>query len=142
MNFHKYYSGKKVAPILTIYIGGNHEACNHHKELYYGGWAAPNIYFMGYSNVIRYKGLKIGGISGIYKPGYYDRGYYEKIPCDQSIREYEDSLEAAYHYRHIEISKLRSYQQHLDIMLSHDWPSHMCEYGDLNTLLRIKPWFK
>jgi len=27
--FHEYYSGKKVAPVLTIFVGGNHEASNH-----------------------------------------------------------------------------------------------------------------
>jgi hypothetical protein len=26
----------KVAPILTIFVGGNHEAANHLRELYVG----------------------------------------------------------------------------------------------------------
>jgi hypothetical protein len=30
-------------------VGGNHEASNYMRELFYGGWAAPNIYFLGYS---------------------------------------------------------------------------------------------
>lgn len=34
----RYYSGEKVAPVLTIFIGGNHEASNHSWELPYGGW--------------------------------------------------------------------------------------------------------
>lgn len=33
-DFHKYYDGTKVAPILTIFIGGNHEAATHLHELY------------------------------------------------------------------------------------------------------------
>lgn len=32
--FYKYYSGEKVAPVMTIFIGGNHEASNHLTELY------------------------------------------------------------------------------------------------------------
>ena len=28
-SFYKYYSGEKVAPVLTIFIGGNHEASNY-----------------------------------------------------------------------------------------------------------------
>ena len=32
-SFHKYYSGEKKAPVLTIFIGGNHEASNHLWEL-------------------------------------------------------------------------------------------------------------
>lgn len=43
----RYYSGEKMAPVLTIFIGGNHEASNHLQELPYGGWVAPNIYFLG-----------------------------------------------------------------------------------------------
>lgn len=32
---------------MTIFIGGNHEASNHLQELPYGGWVAPNIYYLG-----------------------------------------------------------------------------------------------
>lgn len=32
-SFHSYYSGEKVAPMLTIIIGGNHEASNYMWEL-------------------------------------------------------------------------------------------------------------
>jgi len=32
--FHEYYSGVKKAPYLTIFVGGNHEASNHNRELY------------------------------------------------------------------------------------------------------------
>lgn len=84
-DFHEYYSGKKTAPIMTLFIGGNHEASNHLWELYelinivkiklsdifillryYGGWVAKNIYFLGYSGVIWFGGLRIAGLSGIY----------------------------------------------------------------------------
>jgi lariat debranching enzyme len=57
----------QVAPVLTLFIGGNHEATNHLHELYYGGWAAPNIYFLGYSGVVTFRGLRIAGVSGIFK---------------------------------------------------------------------------
>lgn len=142
MNFYKYYSGEKKAPILTIYVAGNHEASNYHKELHYGGWVAPNIYYMGCSNVIRYKGLRIGGLSGIYHSGFYDRGYYEKIPFDLSTREGEDSIASVYHYRRIEINKMNSYSSPIDIMVTHDWPSKMYEFGDVELLLKKKPFFK
>lgn len=45
--FYKYYSGEEVAPVLTIFIGGNHEASGFLQELPYGGWVAPNIYYLG-----------------------------------------------------------------------------------------------
>lgn len=31
--FYKYYEGKEVAPCLTIFIGGNHEASNYLREM-------------------------------------------------------------------------------------------------------------
>uniref|UniRef100_A0A2K6UIE3 Debranching RNA lariats 1 n=1 Tax=Saimiri boliviensis boliviensis TaxID=39432 RepID=A0A2K6UIE3_SAIBB len=46
--FYRYYSGEKKAPVLTLFIGGNHEASNHLQELPYGGWVAPNIYYLGH----------------------------------------------------------------------------------------------
>lgn len=33
-SFHKYYTGEKKVPCLTIIIGGNHEASNYLRELY------------------------------------------------------------------------------------------------------------
>ena len=45
--FYKYYSGQVVAPVLTIFIGGNHEASVSLQELFYGGWVAENIYYLG-----------------------------------------------------------------------------------------------
>lgn len=142
MDFYKYYSGEKVAPILTIYIGGNHEASNYHKELPYGGWVAPNIYYMGLSNVIQYKGLKIAGLSGIYNSSDYNRGYYEKVPFNSSSRQDCEARSSVYHYRQFEISKLLSYQQPIDIMISHDWPSQIYQYGNIDELLRRKPFFQ
>ena len=69
-SFHKYYSGKKTAPFLTIFIGGNHEAVNSMRESYFGGWVAKNMYYLGQAGSIYVqKGktkLRVSGISGIY----------------------------------------------------------------------------
>ena len=32
-DFADYYNGKKRAPVLTVFIGGNHEASNYLHEL-------------------------------------------------------------------------------------------------------------
>ena len=39
-SFNDYFTGKKKAPFLTIFIGGNHEAVNYLRNLYFGGWVA------------------------------------------------------------------------------------------------------
>uniref|UniRef100_A0A183CEW0 Metallophos domain-containing protein n=1 Tax=Globodera pallida TaxID=36090 RepID=A0A183CEW0_GLOPA len=69
--FYKYYSGEKVAPVLTLFVGGNHESSGFMAELPNGGWVAPNIFYMGYASVVRFGGLRIAGLSGIFKPGDY-----------------------------------------------------------------------
>ena len=42
----RYYTGEKVAPLLTVVIGGNHEASNYLWEL----WATLRIFFVGVSH--------------------------------------------------------------------------------------------
>ena len=113
-NFHEYYSGVKKAPMLTIFVGGNHEASNYLWELlslcisflsplgflpcflyfsfssislykvydintgytdrYHGGWVCPNIYFLGFGNVINIGGVRIAGLTGIYNHQHYELG--------------------------------------------------------------------
>lgn len=72
--FHEYYSGKRKAPVLTIVIGGNHEASNYMWELYHGGWLAEGIYYLGAAGSVLVNGLRIAGASGIYKDHDYHRG--------------------------------------------------------------------
>jgi lariat debranching enzyme len=147
--FYKYYAGIKKAPILTIFVGGNHEASSYLQELYYGGWVAPNIYYLGACGVVRYKGIRIAGISGIYKPHDYRMGRYERPPYDHS------SLRSVYHVRNFEMAKLKVLEKiHdkkygtsnkspvVDIMLSHDWPRGIEQHGDTAGLIRRKTFFQ
>ena len=78
-------SGVKHAPVLTIFIGGNHEASNVLQSLYYGGWVAPNIYFLGYAGVVQFGGLRIGGLSGIYHNRHYRVGQYVDVMFASSV---------------------------------------------------------
>uniref|UniRef100_A0A914RSI1 Uncharacterized protein n=1 Tax=Parascaris equorum TaxID=6256 RepID=A0A914RSI1_PAREQ len=59
------------APILTIFIGGNHEASGFLQELPNGGWVAPRIFYMGHANVVQFAGLRIAGLSGIFNKHHY-----------------------------------------------------------------------
>uniref|UniRef100_A0A8C6XIW6 Debranching RNA lariats 1 n=1 Tax=Naja naja TaxID=35670 RepID=A0A8C6XIW6_NAJNA len=134
--FAKYYSGEKKAPILTIFIGGNHEASNHLQELPYGGWVAPNIYYLGYAGVVRYRGVRIGGLSGIFKGHDYRRGHFEYPPYNQ------ETVRSIYHVRNIEVFKLKQLKQPMDVFLSHDWPRSIYHYGNKTLLLKKKSFFR
>lgn len=135
-DFREYYEGRLAAPVPTLFIGGNHEASSHLWGLYHGGWACKNIYFLGYSGVIRFGGVRIGGISGIFNERHYDVGYYERPPYDSQ------SMRSIYHYRRFETFKLAQVRRPLDVFLSHEWPTGIYQYGDLPRLLALKPYFR
>ncbi|XP_014209768.1 lariat debranching enzyme [Copidosoma floridanum] len=134
--FYKYYTGENVAPCLTIFIGGNHEASNYLQELPYGGWVAPNIYYLGYAGVVSVAGIRIAGLSGIYKTHDFMKGHYEFPPYNKN------SIRSAYHIRNLEVYRLKQLSGKIDICMSHDWPRGVTKYGNVNALLRKKPFFK
>ncbi|KAH7378442.1 lariat debranching enzyme, C-terminal domain-containing protein [Phaeosphaeria sp. MPI-PUGE-AT-0046c] len=134
-DFHKYYSGEKKAPVLTIVIGGNHEASNYFTELHHGGWLAPNIYYLGEVNVIRYGPYRIAGMSGIYKSRTYQRPRNARLPYDRK------EISNVYHVRERDVSKLLHVKEPVDICLSHDWPRRVEWHGDYEALFRAKPHF-
>lgn len=135
-DFYRYHSGEKKAPVMTIFIGGNHEASNYLQELPYGGWVAPNIYYMGYAGVVRYGGLRIGGLSGIYKGPDYLKGHYEKTPYS------EDSIRSVYHVRNLEVFRLKQLSGDHDIFMTHDWPRGIYHHGPKERLMRFKKHFR
>ena len=143
-HFHDYYYGRKRAPILTLFIGGNHEASNYVSSLAYGGWVAENIYYMGYAGVVTFGGLRIAGVSGIYKKHDAYLGHYERLPYDGN------SLRSVFHIRHQEIYRMKmidnsSEEQPIDIFLSHDWPQNIHANAPphvQNQLKQQKPFFR
>ncbi|KAL2011040.1 hypothetical protein VTN00DRAFT_3758 [Thermoascus crustaceus] len=135
-DFHEYYSGKRTAPYLTIFIGGNHEASNHLFELYYGGWVAPNIYYLGAANVLRCGPLRIAGLSGIWKGYDYRKPHFERLPYNR------DETQSIYHVRELDVRKLLQIRTQVDLGLSHDWPKGVEYFGDYEQLFRVKRGFR
>lgn len=135
-DFRKYYTGAAKAYVPTIFIGGNHEASGYLWELYHGGWVAPDIYFLGHANSIIVNGIRICGISGIYAGYDYDLGYFEKQPFNQT------NCRSVYHMRSLNVFKFKLITDCVDIMLSHDWPSNIWNFGNKNALLSSKPFFE
>ncbi|QSZ36142.1 hypothetical protein DSL72_007267 [Monilinia vaccinii-corymbosi] len=135
-DFHAYYSGLKKAPYLTIFVGGNHEASSHLWELYYGGWVAPNIYYMGAANVVRLGGVRIAAMSGIWKGYSYNKSHYERLPYNQ------DDVRSIYHVREYDVRKLLQIGTQIDIGISHDWPRAIEKHGDVKKLWKMKPDFE
>ena len=130
-SFWEYYGGRKTAPYPTLFVGGNHEAINYLRELYFGGWAAPNIYFLGYSGVVQFGGIRIGGVSGIYKSFDYVKPHFELPPYSPS------SIKSAYHVRASEIVKLSALEGgKLDVFVSHVGSLQLVSGGGVSALTR------
>ena len=134
--FYKYYSGEVIAPIPTLFIGGNHEAANYLWELYYGGYVAPNVFYIGHSGVVRFGDLRIGGLSGILKYHDYKKGHNERPPYAGH------AVKTAYHVREFDIFKLKQVKEELDVFLSHDWPRGIAQFGNKQELFRKKKFLK
>lgn len=137
-HFRDYYERKKIAPVLTILIGGNHEAVNSLRESHFGGWLAPKIYFLGQAGSIFVRkgeaSLRISGCSGIYNSS--DFKYCTRI--ERYPLKGKDRI-TAYHTKQVDLFRLEllarinlmqkqqpqvygeSYSN-FDIFLSHDWP--------------------
>eukprot|EP00026_Physarum_polycephalum_P009368 Phypoly_transcript_09489.p1 GENE.Phypoly_transcript_09489~~Phypoly_transcript_09489.p1 ORF type:complete len:263 (+),score=26.28 Phypoly_transcript_09489:22-789(+) len=131
-DYWKYYGGTRKAPFLTLFVGGNHEASNHLWELYYGGWVAPNIYYLGHSGVVKVGDLRIAGISGIYDDRDFHKGHHERVPYNSS------TVRSIYHTRACEVYKMKHITGPIDVFASHDWPKEISKYGDLNELYKTK----
>lgn len=135
-DFHEYYSGARAAPYLTVFIGGNHEAAAYLAELYYGGWVAPNIYYLGAANVLRVGPLRIAGLSGIWKGFDYRRPHGERLPFGHG------DIKSFYHVREFDVRKLLQVSEQVDVGLSHDWPRGIENHGDVQQLYRLRPMWK
>ncbi|KAJ1560666.1 lariat debranching enzyme, partial [Cladochytrium tenue] len=131
-NFHEYYSGVKKAPILTLFVGGNHEASNYLWELYHGGWVCPNIYFLGFAGVVNFRGLRIAGLTGIYNTQHYELGFYETQPFNSN------DCRSIYHVRKYNIFRMAQIKEPIDVFVSHDWPRGIARHGDTKRLLAYK----
>ncbi|EDO18492.1 hypothetical protein Kpol_1032p89 [Vanderwaltozyma polyspora DSM 70294] len=136
-------------PVPTLFIGGNHESMRHLMLLSYGGYAAENIYYLGYSNVIWFKGIRIGSLSGIWKPWGVDktRPSWDELETRDLWRE---TIRDLYHVNKQDLAPLfllkngtsAANSNTLDIMLSHDWPNGIVYHGNYYELLRKKPFFE
>ncbi|KAI5283444.1 lariat debranching enzyme [Ascosphaera acerosa] len=135
-DFPAYYAGAKAAPYLTLFVGGNHEASNYLSELHYGGWVAPNIYYLGAANVVRFAGLRIAGLSGIFAPYDYGRPHFERLPYNAN------DAKSVYHTRQLDVRKLMQLRTPVDIVVSHDWPQGIEHHGDSRWLFRHKRGFE
>jgi lariat debranching enzyme len=93
---------------------------------------------MGRVGVVNFGGVRIGGISGIYKSHDFRKGLYESPPFER------DTLRSVYHVRNVDVYRMKclAAQPPIDIIMSHDWPLGIEQHGDTNKLIQSKPFFR
>ncbi|GEQ69616.1 hypothetical protein JCM33374_g3289 [Metschnikowia sp. JCM 33374] len=139
-DFPDYYSGKKRAPIMTIFIGGNHESSSYMRELQYGGWVAPDIYYLGEYGTIWYKGMRISGLSGIHSYPSFVSAKSNNPPV-YTLPYGNSAIRSIYHIKPKNFLKLLL-SGSSNIVLSHDWPKGIWDWGNKERLLKNKPFLK
>ncbi|TPP61394.1 Lariat debranching enzyme [Fasciola gigantica] len=90
----------------------------------------------GYAGVVQFAGLRIAGLSGIYKQHDYTMGHYEHPPYTEATKR------SVYHLRNLEVFRLGQIRRRLDIVFSHDWPRGIYHYGDKQALISHKRHFR
>ncbi|CAN3369345.1 lariat debranching enzyme [Diutina catenulata] len=135
-DFHEYYTGVREAPVLTLVVGGNHESSSYMQELRYGGWLAPNIYYLGDVGAVWYRGALIGGLSGIFNYHSFMEGAQERLPYSPS------ELRSVYHTKpHHLLRALLLPSDGIDVFMSHDWPNCIEHDGNVASLIKRKRFF-
>lgn len=76
------------------------------------------------------------GMSGIYKARDYLQGLWECPPYNQN------SLRSVYHVRSLDVFRLSQIKDKMHVMLSHDWPRGITDYGDVEHLLKWKVFLR
>ncbi len=152
-DFVAYYSGAALAPMPSVFIGGNHEASGHLWELYHGGYAAPGIFYAGHAGAYVVGGLTIAGISGTCLDSAEAQcGYGQRRDTTDGLRRSVNGMRVPAHYtRAFEAARLHTYaavlrsgafgDRRVDVFMSHEWPRGAAAAGDLSSLLRCKPFF-
>ena len=134
-DFWKYYVGMAEAPVLTVVIGGNHEAVGYMQEMKLGGWLAPNIFYIGEAGIVRAGSLRIAGLSGIYREHDYHKGPVT-LPLTPA------RLKESYAVKSSSVDKLKRVGGPVDVFMTHDWPRGIAASGDAEELLMKKPWLR
>ena len=141
-DFYLYYNKILTAPYLTIFIGGNHESSNLLEQNFYGGFLCKNIFYLGNAGIINYNGIRIGGISGIFKNsrGDYFKGHWESNLNDiKDTNDFKKNNLSIYHTREFEYCKFSYVNGILDFFMSHDWPTNVVNENDFEKLINSHP---
>ena len=130
-DFPDFYQNKAEFPYPIYFIGGNHEPYGFLDCFYEGKEIAKNFHYLGRVNLIELFGLRIVGVSGIYKESLFRENRLSVNQIDQiSNKKYIGFTES-------EISQALDYER-ADILIMHEWANNIIDSVALAELQQVK----
>ena len=125
-DFNHFYRHQAHFPYPLYFIGGNHEPYGFLDNFPGGKEISPNFNYLGRVNTTNLLGLKIVGVSGIYKPELF------------SVRPPISEIQAHANKKYIgfteaEIEQALNYQN-ADILIMHEWATNVIKKEDFTKL--------
>ncbi len=124
-DFAAFHSGARLFPWPVHFIGGNHEPYGYLDLIPEGAAVARDCHYLGRVGMVELGGLRVAGLSGIYREeSFASRPSIGEIGV-RSNKEYIGFTEA-------EIARLLDLGR-VDVLLLHEWPSGIIAEGDAST---------
>jgi predicted phosphodiesterase len=111
--FAAYADGSRRMKRPLYFIGGNNEdfeALHDHPE---GFDLAPNVHYLGRAGLQQLQGLRVGYLSGIHAPRFFD----QPLKRPTSL----DTAKQAGYFRAPEVERISNLRD-VDLFLVHEWP--------------------
>lgn len=132
-DFRDFHSGIVEFPWAVWFIGGNHEPYGFLDQAPLGFTVTKNCHYLGRVGSVELAGLKIVGVSGIYKEDSFLHTI--RPPISQiGSRPNKDYIS----FTQTEIDQALDFES-ADILLLHEWPKGIIAPDDLET---FHPWRK
>jgi lariat debranching enzyme len=132
-DFRDFYSGIVEFPWPVWFIGGNHEPYGFLDQTPCGTTITKNCHYLGRVGSVILAGLKIVGVSGIYKEDLFL--HTVRPPVSQiGSRPNKDYIS----FTQNEITQALDFES-VDILMLHEWPKGIIKQNDLAT---FHPWRK
>ncbi len=111
--FAEYADGVRAMKRPLYFIAGNNEDFEALHDAPEGLQLAPNVHYLGRAGLKELHGLRVGYLSGIHAPRFYE----QPLKRPRSL----DTAKQAGYFRAPEVEKVAALRD-LDLLLVHEWP--------------------
>lgn len=119
-DFGAYYAGKNRFPWPIFFIGGNHEPHGFLENAPHGLELMPRCTYVGRVGLIEWNGLRIAGLSGIYK----EEVFQDLRPPVSSLGSVSNKVFAYFNEKDVETAlEFKT----VDVLLLHEWPADIID---------------